>query len=217
MPSDSDGESCDPQHLMEDVPSHTWDLDRLSAVARTEHAAILVEEESTTARYWRLGQVLHLARKQFAHGQWLRYLQELGIETTRAVKAMRIFESFSTEVQTKELTVAEAYDKRRRRPRTTSQRRTAGECVQENNTPNAASAPSWSRFAASIVAEVERRWDETSFMDADETATALAGVGRAIVALQRLEMQLRQRRVERDDVTQGPSSASAADESAASR
>lgn len=161
MARKTDGKSCDPQHFEAEVPSHSWDLDRLSAVARIEHAAILDEERSTTARYWRLGQVLHLARKQFAHGQWLRYLQELGIEKTRAVKAMRIFETFSTETQTTELTVAEAYDKRRRRPRAPSQQINVGERIQEDDKPCAAPAPSWSRFAASIVADIERLWDET--------------------------------------------------------
>jgi SOS response regulatory protein OraA/RecX len=192
---------------------------RLSAVARTEHAAILATEKSTTAGYSRLGQVLHLARKQFAHGQWLRYLHELEIEKTRAVKAMRIFESFSTEVQTKELTVAEAYDQRLRRPRPRPQRRNpdAERGTQEVDTPTAVVSSSWPRFAAAIVDEVERRWDETSFLDAAETAAALAGVRQAVAALRRLEAQLRQRRVERNDVTQGHSTASTADESAESR
>lgn len=219
LPDDADEESCDPQQFAAEAPSHTWPLDRLSAVARTEHAAILAAEKSTTAGYWRLGQVLHLARKQFAHGQWSRYLQELEIEKTRAVKAMRIFESFSTEAQTKKLTVAAAYYQRRRRPRATPQRRNADaeDGTQEVDTPTAVISSSWSQFAAAIVDQVERRWDETEFLDAAETAAALAGVKRAVAALRRLEAQLHERQVELNDGTQDHSSASAADESAASR
>lgn len=196
-------ESCDPQQFLAENPSHTWALDRLSAVARTEHAAILAAEKSTTARYWRLGQVLHLARKQFAHGQWLRYLQELEIEKTRAVKAMRIFESFSTEAQAQKLTVAAAYDQRRRRRRATPQRLNADaeEGAREIGTPTAVLSTSWPRFAAAIVDEVERLCDDTSFLDAPETASALAGIRQAIAALQRLEARLGELQVERNDVT----------------
>jgi hypothetical protein len=70
--------------------------------------------------------------------------------------------------------------------------------------------PSWSLFATSIVSEVERLYDDTSFLDAHETASALAGVRQAIAALQRLEARLGERQVERNDVTQDPSSPSAA-------
>lgn len=192
---DTAEESCDPHQIAAEAPSHTWALDRLSAVARTEHAAILAAEKSTTAGYWRLGQVLHLARKQFAHGQWLRYLQELEIEKTRAVKAMRIFESFSTEAQTKELTVAAAYDQRRRRPRAAAQRRNADaeEGAQSVDTPTAVVSSSWPRFAAVIVDEVERRWDETEFLTAAEAAEALTATERAAAALHSLTERLRER------------------------
>jgi len=190
MTEPADGaESCDPQLLAAAAPSHTWTLDQLTAVARAEHAALLAEERSTTARYWRLGQVLRLARKQFAHGQWTRYLQELCIEKTRAVKALRIFESFTTEAQTVPLTVAEAYAKRRRRPRT-ARKHVAATQAPQPSAPAAGSLRSWSEFAATIVNEVERRFDEAEFMTAEEVAAALAEVVRAATALRRLEERL---------------------------
>jgi len=185
-------ESCDPQLLDAAAPSHTWTLEQLTAAASEEHAALLAEERSTTARYWRLGQVLRLARKQFAHGQWTRYLKELGIEKTRAVKALRIFESFTTEAQTAPLTVAGAYAKRRRRTRT-ARKHVAAEQAQQPSAPAAGSLRTWPEFAATIVGEVERRLDEAEFMTADEMAAALRETTRAAAALSRLERRLRER------------------------
>lgn len=198
MTPPADGtESCDPQLLDAAAPSHTWTLDQLTAVAREEHAALLAEERSATARYWRLGQVLRLARKQFGHGQWTRYLKELGIDKTRAVKALRIFESFATEAQTAPLTVAEAYAKRRRRPHSARKQVTA-EQAPLPSAPAAGSLRTWPEFAATIVGEVERRLDEAEFMTAEEIAAALAEVARAASALRRLEERLQRPRVERN-------------------
>lgn len=194
-----DAKSCDPQLLDIEAPSHAWPLKRLTAAVQEAHAAILAEERSTTSRYWQLGQLLHLARQQFAHGHWNCYLKELGIEKTRAVKAMRIFETFATAAQTQGLTVAEAYAKRKRRPRAAKSQRAHVTEAHEPSTLPGETKRTWSQFAAAIVAEVDCQQDEVELMAAVDIRRALAEVDRAVTALRRLEERLQRRDYELND------------------
>ncbi len=188
----SDDEKCDSHHLDAAAPSHGWTLDQLTAAAREEWAAILTAEKTTTARYWRLGQVLHLARKQFAHGQWIGYLKELGIEKTRALKAMRIFETFSTAAQTAGLTVAEAYARRERRPRAARKQDQPPDDAQvENLTPRP--RPSWSQFVTALIAEADRLADEIDFQSVDTIVHDIEQTAHALASLRRLEERLQSR------------------------
>ena len=60
------------------------------------------------------GTALDIAKKSFGHGQWLQYLQSLGIDPTRASKARAIHRTFPKEEDIACLTVEEAYTRRRR-------------------------------------------------------------------------------------------------------
>jgi len=53
-------------------------------------------EKQLAPTYWRLGQALSLARKQFHYCQWDKYLKSLEFERTRAARARAIFNTFST-------------------------------------------------------------------------------------------------------------------------
>lgn len=83
-------QSCDPQLIEVEIPSRAWGLDRLSAAAVEVYQRLLSDERFLTPHYWRLGRLLTLARKEFHRGQWGAYLNELGIDKTRAAKSMRI-------------------------------------------------------------------------------------------------------------------------------
>lgn len=184
--------SCEPQLFPHDEPSHAWDLDRLSAAAVAEYQELLADERAVTTRYWRLGRLLCLARKNFQRGQWGPYLQELGLEKTRAFKAMRIYETFATAAETVGLTVAEAYDRRQRRPRKPKADRPAATPEMEANSGRS-SVPSWTQFAESITTAVARQLEDAEFWTAAEIATALGEVARAATALRQLEDRLRGR------------------------
>ena len=114
LPDDS--KSCDPQLLL-DPPDPGWGVEDLAHYARAQEQAIVAGDRSLTACYWRLGRALELARKQFAHRQWGRFLEELGIDKSRASKARAIHGTFETESAVAELTVQEAYRRRPRKPR----------------------------------------------------------------------------------------------------
>lgn len=107
--------SCGPQDLAEEQPSHSWPVERLGAYAQEQYSVIMTAERTLAPRYWRLGNALALARKNFGHGQWRPYLESLGIDPTRASKACAIFNAFSTAEDLESKTVEEAYEARRPR------------------------------------------------------------------------------------------------------
>lgn len=117
----SDTNSCGPQSLSE-MPSHSWELDRLAGYAQQQHAHLIEEEKAVAPNYWRLGMALTLLRKNFGRGQWGMCLVALKIDKTRASKARAIFRTFSAESDMEGLSVEEAYD-RRHRPRRLSKKR----------------------------------------------------------------------------------------------
>ncbi|MBL9084763.1 MAG: hypothetical protein JNK76_23360 [Planctomycetales bacterium] len=116
--------SCDSQPLNDQMPSRDWDLERLSAYARYQHGEIERHEGTLSAYYWRLGNALTLARKNFAHGQWESYLRELKIDKTRSSKACAIFRSFASAADVADMSVEDAYAARRaeKEPKTDDQR-----------------------------------------------------------------------------------------------
>ncbi|MEK6234594.1 MAG: hypothetical protein N2C14_07765, partial [Planctomycetales bacterium] len=77
------GKSCDPQ-LLHEQPNEAWGVERLGEFAQARHREIEADEQSLAQAYWRLGLALNLARRQFSHGQWAKFLDELRIEKTRA-------------------------------------------------------------------------------------------------------------------------------------
>lgn len=108
-------ESCGSQLLVDEQPSHDWDVDKLGEFAKKQHRLIVDGEQELVPAYWRLGQALSLARKQFARGQWGKYLDELGIHKTRASKARAIFRAFRSLNDVEGQSVEEAYACRSRR------------------------------------------------------------------------------------------------------
>ena len=74
---DAHSKSCDPQLLNSD-PQENWGVDELGLYVRDQHQAIEAGEHVLTKHYWRLGWALNLARRHFSHGQWQRYLGDLG-------------------------------------------------------------------------------------------------------------------------------------------
>jgi hypothetical protein len=183
-------QSCDPQLIDTDLPSRSWGLDRLSAAAVDAYRRLLNDERFLTSHYWRLGHLLTLARKEFHRGQWGAYLKQLGIDKTRAAKAMRIYETFSTEQATSELTVAEAYDRRQRRLRV-ARSKGRSPAAEAEASPQPSSAPGWSQFAQAITSAVERQLEDVEFWTANEVVIALAEVQRAATSLRQLEDRLR--------------------------
>ena len=184
-------ESCGPQLIEAEIPSRAWGLDRLSAAAVDEYQRLLNDERFLTPHYWRLGRLLGLARKEFQHGQWGAYLNELGIDKTRAAKAMRIYETFTTEQATSELTVAEAYDRRKRKPRTIRSKRRTPVNEAETPAPREFMVPSWSQFSQAITGAVARQLSDADFWTAEEIAVARVEVERAAASLRHLETRLR--------------------------
>jgi hypothetical protein len=108
---------CGSQLLPEGEPTNEWGVEQLGVYAQVQYRQIVEEEKHLSCSYWRLGHALSLAKKAFAHGQWERYLEELGIDKTRASKARAIFRTFADEKDVRELSVEAAYAQRRR-PRT---------------------------------------------------------------------------------------------------
>jgi hypothetical protein len=112
----ADQKSCGtPQPLPASEPNNDWLPEQLSIYARTQYQQIIDAETHLTRPYWRLGHALSLAKKTFGHGQWVRYLKELGIDKTRASKAQAIYRTFAKEDDVASLTVEEAYARRQRK------------------------------------------------------------------------------------------------------
>jgi hypothetical protein len=110
-----DGKSFDPQLLPEGEPTSEWGLDQLSVYAQLQHRQIMDGEKLLSPSYWRLGRALVLAKKAFKHGNWGQHLKNLGIDRTRASKAVAIFRTFDKEQDVAGLRVDEAYDRRERK------------------------------------------------------------------------------------------------------
>lgn len=101
--------SCGPQLFDPNEPSKKWGIKRLSDYAREQHAAIVKKERLLTPFYWRLGHALELARPDFNHGQWARFLKSQRIEKTRASKARAIYQAFGSAEEVARMSVEAAY------------------------------------------------------------------------------------------------------------
>jgi hypothetical protein len=72
---ESASKSCAAQ-LLQSEPLETWTVDELGAYSKAQHAEIDQREKAIAPVYWQLGKALNLARKNFAHGQWSRFLEQ---------------------------------------------------------------------------------------------------------------------------------------------
>lgn len=107
-------ESCESQRF-EEQPAENWGVDDLGRFAHARHQEIETDEASLAQAYWRLGLPLNLARSHFARGQWAGFLDEWGVDKTRASKARAIQRSFKTQESVAGLSVQEAYKQRKRK------------------------------------------------------------------------------------------------------
>jgi hypothetical protein len=174
--------SCDPQPFSGDQPSHAWELEKLSRYAQKQHQIIIAGEKQITPAYWRLGQALQIARKQFCRGQWGLYLADLCIDKSRASKARAIFATFSTEQKVANLPVDEAYGRRKRcetqRPR--KRLRTGGGPATLHS------------FLDQIPENANQLVQEAGKVDPDQYQQLLGEVARAIEQLELLRAYLQQ-------------------------
>ena len=101
-----------------------------------------ISEKSLTPPYWWLGETLNKLRGQFPHGEWLPYLESLGVNKTRWERAKAIRKTFTTPDECANLTVTDAYEQRERtqeQPRNKKQKEEAKpkkvNCSTEGNNP----------------------------------------------------------------------------------
>jgi len=164
--------------------------DALGAAAAMELAALLAEERSVTARYWRLGQLLSWARKPLTHGQWGVFLKHWKIDKTRAAKAMRIFRTFPTVDETTGLTVAEAYE---RSAKSSARRMVKGKKPGRRKVALPATTQSWRQLADAMSQAVEQRIEHPESVSGEEADAALESIERLLGTLRRYHEFLRGR------------------------
>jgi len=178
--------SCDSQ-LFDEQPNEAWDIQRLAAFAQTRHQEIDADEQSLARAYWRLGMALNLARRQFSHGQWAKFLEELGIDKTRASKARAIQRSFDNEDAVEVLSVQEAYRQRKRKSRKSGpnkRRRTSA------NKHDRVCIVDWLR---DVCQQADFFLDEFASANTEDAANVLPVIDAAVEELSRLRNQLQQR------------------------
>jgi hypothetical protein len=184
----SDKKSCDPQLLDEallndSVPQKDWGLDQLSHYARTQNAAITRCEHSLTTRYWHLGLALNLARPNFCRGQWGPFLQELGVDKTRASKACAIHRTFKSQKSVKGLSVQEAYQRRKRKSRKSSTKKR-----RKRKTP--AGLIQW---LSGVCKKADFFLDEAAATNPNQAESLLSAIDAAIEQMTALRNQVPQR------------------------
>jgi len=175
-----DDKSCDPQLLFNGEPSNEWGLDELGIYAQLQDRQITDGEKLLTPSYWRLGHALTLAKKAFNHGQWSKYLEELGIDKTRASRARAIYRTFDEEADVAGLTVAEAYARRRKK--------TIGK--PEEDADGAATCTEDVRRLRKSVTNIAQQTgtaiQDAAFVASEEAAILIPAVRNAIGQLQEL-------------------------------
>jgi len=177
---------CESQ-LFDEQPNEAWDIERLGAFARARHQEIDADEQSLARAYWRLGMALNLARSQFSHGQWSKFLDELGIDKTRASKARAIQRSFDTENSVDGLSVQEAYRKRKRKGRKSGPKKKRRKSTNKHERVNIAE---WLR---DVCQQVDMFLDEVASADTEDAANVLPAIDAAVEELNRLRSQVQQR------------------------
>lgn len=110
-------ESCETQVLSDGAPSEAWALPQLTQFATQQYQAIVAAEKPLAVLYFRLGKALAMARQKYKHGSWGKFLVSLGIDKTRASKAVAIYRTCNGEENVASLTVEKAYAQRERKNR----------------------------------------------------------------------------------------------------
>lgn len=188
MNASTKSKSCGPQQFPEGEPTELWTLDELGKYAQRQHRQIVANEQKLAQIYWRLGRALVFARNNFMHGQWGLYLQELGIDRTRASKAKAVFRTFPAIEDLESLTVEEAYARRKRKepPSVPSQQGNSGKPRKS------------SQMHALVVSlrqvnqYVNRTLDQISAVKSSQATRLLSMTAKAIEALQELQTKIRE-------------------------
>ena len=177
----ADQKSCGtPQPLPASEPNNEWLPAQLSIYARTQYQQIIDAETHLARPYRRLGHALDLAKKDFGHGQWAQYLKELGIDKTRASKARAIYRTFPKEEDVANLTVEEAYA-RRRRKRPTAESKSEAEKRQTKK-----SVKSLRSSVGNIAQRTGIVVHDAAFATPEEATILIPAVRKAIHELQAL-------------------------------
>jgi hypothetical protein len=184
MNNDTTSEGFAPKPFAEGEPDHSWGLDQLGDYARQQHDAIVQGETSLAGTYWRLGQVLELARKQLARGHWSRFLTSLGVHKVRASKARAIYRSFATPEALAGVAVEEAYDQRQRRQIDRWRKPRREDSRSESAEPNR--QDTLATFLAEICVRADQFVDMATFAEQEETAKLVPVLRDAIERLQQL-------------------------------
>ncbi|HEV2972374.1 MAG TPA: hypothetical protein VGY55_20540 [Pirellulales bacterium] len=177
-----DDKSFGLQPLPDGEPTNEWDPDQLGCYAQVQHQQIIDGEKLLTPTYWRLGKALCLAKKNFGHGQWTKFLGFWRIDKTRAARARAIFGAFDNEQAVQAISVEDAYRQRKRRI-ATSPRKKAGLSPEERTL---------GRFAMNVGRRAEALIDEAAFLESEMAISLLPQLDQAIDRLQRLRDWLEQ-------------------------
>lgn len=179
---------CGPQPFPGAKLSHATPLEQLGVLAQEVHAELIAGERAATPGYWRLGQILSLAKKQVERGRWADYLASLKIEKTRASKSRAIFRTYSSPKQLEGLSVSEAYEQR---VRTARKEKTTPDVLRRSDpVPFKAALPRW---IYTLIDDAQRLRDEVEFLTETEVTTVLKTVGGAEQLLRELKVLLQRR------------------------
>lgn len=173
----------------DELPDHSWGLDRLGDYLRAEHDAIVQFERQSAAHYWRLGQALSLAYKYLGRSMRARFLAELGIHKVRACKARAIYRQFPSLAALGDRTIEDAYaEGRRERPTEESSQKKRR--LPEVNASGEFDADELERFLLDVVEQVDALARATKNIGHDQRRRWRVSVRQTIDRLMRLERLL---------------------------
>jgi hypothetical protein len=176
-------ESCDPRPLPDGNPNIKWTAEEVATYAHEKHNEIVASEKPLAVLYWRLGLALHIARSKHKYGKWGQYLESLGIDKTRASKAQAIYKTNRAEERVSELSVAEAYARRKRKKKQSPK---TGPAIMSDTAESRG-------FLKGICMDGERYYDVAAFLKPPEASEFLMDVEKTIQKLEKIRDCLRQR------------------------
>jgi hypothetical protein len=169
----NDGKSCGTQLFSPQEPNNEWGPDQLGFYAQSQHQFIIASECLATPAYWRLGRALYFAKKSFGHGQWEKFLEQWGIDKTRAAKARAIFGTFDDEHAVEAISVERAYAQRNRKQASSRIKKTKPKEGQ----------PDLRTWLGGVSGQANLYVDNAAFADQSEAESLLDLVAEAIVRL----------------------------------
>lgn len=100
------------RRIGDDAPQIAWSLEKLTALAKREHARLNKRQVRVTPRYWRMGRALNLIRRKmkFPRGTWQPWLAAHEITKLNAFRARRLAKFFSSAKQLRRLSLDDALE-----------------------------------------------------------------------------------------------------------